>query len=127
MERLAAERREGRRRREQLLQLGIGVRVRVNTPLLRRGNESGGANEGDERNQGPWGSGHRSSSRRLYRRPVYDSRLAAIRGTGRWSRHRSTAMMTRFRSLAAAVAFLALAPAAFAQQQQDFSAVQIKA
>jgi cyclase len=36
-------------------------------------------------------------------------------------------MMTRFQSLAAAVAFVALAPVAFAQQQQDFSAVQIKA
>ena len=36
-------------------------------------------------------------------------------------------MMTRFPSLAAAVAFLALAPAAFAQQQQDMSAVQVKA
>ena len=35
-------------------------------------------------------------------------------------------MMTRFQSLAAAVAFVALAPVAFAQQQ-DFSAVQIKA
>ncbi len=36
-------------------------------------------------------------------------------------------MMTRFQSLAAAIAFVALAPVAFAQQQQDFSAVQIKA
>jgi hypothetical protein len=36
-------------------------------------------------------------------------------------------MMTRFQSFAAAVAFVALAPVAFAQQQQDFSAVQIKA
>jgi cyclase len=36
-------------------------------------------------------------------------------------------MMSRFPSLAAAVAFLALAPAAFAQQQQDMSAVQVKA
>ena len=36
-------------------------------------------------------------------------------------------MMSRFPSLAAAVAVLALAPAAFAQQQQDMSAVQVKA
>jgi glyoxylase-like metal-dependent hydrolase (beta-lactamase superfamily II) len=36
-------------------------------------------------------------------------------------------MMTRFSSLAAAIALLTLAPVAFAQQQQDFSAVQIKA
>jgi cyclase len=36
-------------------------------------------------------------------------------------------MMTRFESLVAAVAFVALAPVAFAQQQQDLSAVQIKA
>ncbi len=36
-------------------------------------------------------------------------------------------MMTRIHSLAAAVAFVALAAVASAQQQQDFSAVQIKA